>query len=501
MIKYIVLLVILAISCTSAQVKKECTWWLSYESQFIDHTGTFQDPFARLSNAINAVFTSTACPVDYDNSVPRYIYMITSETGVYKGVGNREISVSQPESATFQIFVVPVDKGAVEAYPMQQSQYYGVIDGENTNGLLKISELFPTLTFKGIYWKNGSSKQGSTFGASIVVAGQTNSVNFDGCKFENLNGGKTGSIYFNAQSDSVINNCTFINNSATGYGGVFYFPTSFSKISLLASVFSGNKASVGGGSIYSSAYTLLIKNTQFKNGNAAKGGALYIEKSPRIADLVWDQLNFVNNMATDGGALYDHMSSIEYTNAVFTKNNATNGGACYFDTSTSVFSHSLFQENTAINGGAVWTIDKSLKTAQLLIKLSNFNSNRAEIGGAMYCNASTSNLNTQNNYSMNYATPAKDNTTIDFCTSSCLTASAVCGCYSGCGIPPVPPKVITDTKETKIAIGIFLPVTAILLGVVIFLLWKTNEKAKQKKANLNYDEIKLTIPDNSNDPL
>jgi len=510
MIKSILLLVFVIIasaSLISAQ-SKECSWWLSYEAPFGTHTGTFEDPFARLSYAINAVFNSDACPVEFDNTISRNIYMITSDTGVYKDVGNRDININYPASVTFTINVIPVDKGAPETYPMTQSTKMAVIDGENKGNLMMISELWATINFRGIQWQNGAYKPSSSYTSSIIVAGQTSSVNFYGCSFVNNRGGKTGTIYFITTSDSVFSGCQFRGNSATN-GGALYFPSGFSKVSVLDSVFTANNANANGGSIFTTAYFLLIKNTKFIDGTAGnkdtntpgRGGAIYVDRSPRFADLVWDQLSFVNNHADDGGALYDHMASIEYTNALFSKNVANqNGGAAYFDTSTSVFSHSNFTENSALNGGAVWTFDRTTKVAQLLIKLSTFTLNKAETGGAMYCNASTSNLNTLNNYSMNYAS-SKENTTVDFCTSTCLTASAVCGCYSGCGIPPVPPKVITDTRETKIAIGIFLPVTAVLLGVVIFLLWKTNEKAKQKKANLNYDEIKLTIPDNSNDPL
>ena len=119
-----------------------------------------------------------------------------------------------------------------------------------------------------------------------------------------------GAIFFNNDvSGIVINNCKFINNSATKNGGALYVNGTFTNS--------------------------IINNTEFTNNDAAKnGGAVYIFNSS--SESTFENLTFASNNAkgADGGAINFHWALIKtkFNNITFNKNSAKNvGGAINTD--------------------------------------------------------------------------------------------------------------------------------------------------------------------------
>ena len=135
-------------------------------------------------------------------------------------------------------------------------------------------------------------------GGAIMMRGEKTSIK--NCLFENNNVftageyGKGGAILFTSGLYSEISNSTFINNSATSYGGAIYL-----------------------GSIYAK-----INNCLFENNSAKYGGAIVVNgHSNKISG------SFINNTAMYGGAIYVQKNDVQITDSLFRNN--SNGYSIY----------------------------------------------------------------------------------------------------------------------------------------------------------------------------
>eukprot|EP01132_Coremiostelium_polycephalum_P005369 gene5369-6700_t len=504
-IKYFSLVVLLFLNVFIISVKSEpynpsCSWWVSnVENQGNKNDCNFANPCDTLMKAIDQMSNagSSICP----ETTTRYIFIVSSDKA-YIGEGNVGIRVNPKypdlDARFYSVLIQAVDPITTEPTTdlPKMANTPAVFDAESKSHLMLFDSVSPSILFQMITFKNGIHKKDAKYDSSITVALQTRSISFDNCQFTNNTGGKLGSIYWAPTDKTTISNCIFSNNTASlvdGYGGAIRFSTR-SNVLISNCNFSNNSAYTGG-AMYSNSSDVVVKSTSFIGNTATyAGGAVYNQHSPRFVDQSWNFLTFKNNKAQFGGALMDYVTTILYNNVSFIQNEATiAGGAALFNDSISSFTNIIFESNKANQGGAVWVFDPEPNNSQLLIKNSKFTSNTATIGGAIYCNSSTARMNTENEFIDNIATDSDSKSNDDFCTKTCLTAAGDCGCPGGCTLPPPPVKVITSRRETKIAIAIFLPVTAVLLGVVGFLLWKTNQKGKivaLRKNNFD-DQIRL----------
>ena len=194
-----------------------------------------------------------------------------------------------------------------------------------------------------------------------------------------------GTIYITDSAQYTINNCTFIDNSASYFGGAIYNGAKdndltiknskfinnkiflneggavYSRGNLVVenSYFEKNKAYLDGGAISCDGYVDLI-NTKFISNDAFKeekrltvyGGAVSSKKGIYVENCL-----FSNNSADNGGALFSR-GDVIVKNSSFNKNIAFgSGGAIYVDSSNAVISTSTFVDNAArqIEGGAVFS--------------------------------------------------------------------------------------------------------------------------------------------------
>ncbi|EFA76850.1 hypothetical protein PPL_09602 [Heterostelium album PN500] len=489
------ILFISLISAQSTPTNPSCVFWVSSLSKD-DTNCTISNPCSNLKAAIILANDVTANCTTTDT---RYIYMIPD--GDYKGKGNVEFSVDIITSGIEEINIVvssadlPADINNV-VYPLaNQSSKNVVINGEYNAFLIRFYPNKALYTFIGIDFINGNAR--GNVGYPLYV-NEAPSVSFKSCTFQNNRGNKGGMLFISSVfSTSNITDCQFINNTGTLESGAVYIRQSFG-INILNTTFQSNTASQGG-ALYVLNSNIVVNNCQFTNNNATNnGGAIYVSGSNVAANLGWRMNTFSKNTAVLGGAIYDTVSTIRYYNLNLTGNIASGkGGATYFLDSSSGIFKSVFANNSAAQGGAVFTVDSFPKGNQLLISESNFTMNMASVGGALYCNSSTARMNFQNTFEKNSAENA--DTAVEYCSITCLTTNKECGCTKGCGLPPPPVTVVTNSTETKIAIAIFVPVTAILLGLVGYLIWKTN-KNKSKMQQRAFDEIRLT-PNNDNEQL
>ena len=199
-------------------------------------------------------------------------------------------------------------------------------------------------------------------GATIYFVHQMNTIIFNNTLFINntATDDNGAGISLEKISNSIIYNCTFNGNNASGNGGAIYVPSNIVSIMITkTNRFEDNTAGGNGGAIFwASSIDLDISNYTFINNAANSAGAVYYAYA--LNSKLFDNVTFINNTATNnGGALYILTGSqgITFTGCNFTGNGAAvgYGGAVYFDGASSniLFTNSTFDNNYAKSGGAV----------------------------------------------------------------------------------------------------------------------------------------------------
>ncbi len=182
--------------------------------------------------------------------------------------------------------------------------------------------------------------------------------------------------------DIVVRNCKFINNTAGQGAAIMIGGISHEDGSL--GNFAFNEMGNGGNNV-SIINCTFVNNTvsvydcpwidysfiEHPFTSSGKGGAIYVgTNSTKIADCVFDQ-----NTAYEGGAIaFAPDSSVEIFNSNFTNNSASNGGAIHSNQSTNVdISNSKFLSNVAVyRGGAIYS------EGHLSVRCSTFDGNDIE---------------------------------------------------------------------------------------------------------------------------
>ncbi|MEM6698383.1 MAG: hypothetical protein AAF599_08305, partial [Bacteroidota bacterium] len=223
------------------------------------------------------------------------------------------------------------------------------------------------VTVQGFVLDNGLGT-----GSAIYYAAKPNAVN---AKFLDLicqnhtvgSGTILLSALTNANTNILVQNCTFTGNNKADGGGIY-----------ITSVYPGsNSNSVTNTGQY------LIEGCSFSNNTVSVGGALYITSSH-----AWTINNstFCGNTANaaDGGAVYcTTCFQNEFNNSTFDGNTASLfGGAMYATTATVSFDNTNFvgnQGGSTANGGAIFATTATVEAIN-----SSFYNNQAGGGGAIY---------------------------------------------------------------------------------------------------------------------
>ena len=269
-----------------------------------------------------------------------------------------------------------------------------------------------------------NNSAGSYSGAAMVSGAN---INVNACTFINNTAGTsagalrmyssnqtlTNSVFINNRAGTTggamdsdngnykfINNCTFINNVAGTTGGAMRFTGT--NIAVNNSTFMSNSAINGsGGAVYFHLENCVVNNSYFESNSAGTtGGAVHISGLANRRFSAVGSSIFINNTATDGGALYIHslrdaygratIDNVAYTvyrkDCTFIGNDAVNGGALFIG--SGVYGNSLtnytFINNSAVNGGAVY-YNLTASGQTVTFKDSDFIDNTAtEYGGAIY---------------------------------------------------------------------------------------------------------------------
>ena len=173
-----------------------------------------------------------------------------------------------------------------------------------------------------------------------------NIANISNTVFKNniatTNSDGAGALFVGAVGRAVLDNVTFVNNSADYRGGAISTRSADlgnnkdAKLDILDSVFTGNIAGTTGGAFDNYLYSsktddtaVYFENATFASNNAEMGGAIYNHGAKDLggntASLKVNGATFVGNIATqDGGAIYNEDNggmTLEGTNT-FTANTA-----------------------------------------------------------------------------------------------------------------------------------------------------------------------------------
>ncbi|MBO5152147.1 MAG: hypothetical protein J6B73_08335, partial [Methanobrevibacter sp.] len=249
------------------------------------------------------------------------------------------------------------------------------IDASNQARIFKITG---SVQLINIIFKNANFTGGS--GGAILIDGASNCI-VDDCTFINNTAAINGGAIFldNRASDATIRNSKFYNNTVnSGNGGALDWSAGATNGNVIDSVFENNTAGRSGGAIHWSGHYGTISNTNF-TGNKATGDVIsdiggFIGGGDGGA-VIWvgshgiikDNCNFIDNFAKNrGGAIFLHGNATE---------NCTN----------TTVTHVNFEDNIAgLNGGA---IDWQHGATNGTLSYSNFTNNIAwRSGGAVYWN-------------------------------------------------------------------------------------------------------------------
>ncbi|MGA2230388.1 MAG: right-handed parallel beta-helix repeat-containing protein, partial [Tepidisphaeraceae bacterium] len=225
-------------------------------------------------------------------------------------------------------------------------------------------------------------------------------LSIDNCTFAGDSSYSGGAIYFNDSSSSSVNNCTFTDDSAY-YGGAIY--SAESSISVNDSTFSSDSAAPldddgAGGAVYGTFNSdSSFFGCTFSDNVAENGGAIYnTDASPSLTNCY-----IYNNRATVGGGMFDRGSSPTLINCQFTGNGyngAVDGGAIYdINYSSPSIINCTFSVNGAAAssgapatvGGAIYDDTTSTPTIGNTIL---WNDNGGEISGPGVANVSYSDV-------------------------------------------------------------------------------------------------------------
>jgi predicted outer membrane repeat protein len=186
------------------------------------------------------------------------------------------------------------------------------------------------------------------------------------------------------RSGPTITDCTFLENSSKGGGGVF---CALYSSTLTHCTFSGNTAERGGAMYCASDDAHLVECTFFGNEASNSAGALYLSAWSSTA--VTDCEFLHNTSAEHGGAVRcEQYSSPSFAGVSFTRNvSVWSGGAVRCENSTPSFEHVEFRSNTA--GGAGGGI-RCAESASATLTNVTFYDNVAAHGSGVYCSDQSS---------------------------------------------------------------------------------------------------------------
>ncbi|WP_462315591.1 C1 family peptidase [Methanobrevibacter sp.] len=207
-----------------------------------------------------------------------------------------------------------------------------------------------------IYVENVTFINSSSSYATALFFKSVKSAKIKDSKFINLKANLTaGAIGLRNGGELYIENCEFTNTTSTNNGGAVFVDIigefdETGNVTLTDNIFRDTYSGFGGAYVQLGG-KLLLNNSEFINNHATfNGGAVYLS----YTDAEIDNCNFTSNgvelndqdYPTYGGAVLFDMATVIINNVNFINNTASAGSAIYaYDTSYNI-KNSLFENNT-----------------------------------------------------------------------------------------------------------------------------------------------------------
>ena len=211
-----------------------------------------------------------------------------------------------------------------------------------------------------------------------------------------------GIIELKLNSESLIDNCTFMNNEAYEAAGIAADQSKKLTINNSKFISNGVSGSYGFGGVFNSQSTPIeIINSEFMNNFASgsnpwggvgmfSGATFGIVNSTFVNNSVRNEAMSTDDDKNLGGAIFaQNSATVNIVNSIFKENAAVNkGGALYAQGSSNfIITDSLFVNNSARNGGAIYSKEGSVPMS---VKDSCFKNNNATAGGAIFTDGTSS---------------------------------------------------------------------------------------------------------------
>lgn len=238
--------------------------------------------------------------------------------------------------------------------------------------------------------KNSDFKENTAFGddsyGGAVYSECDDLTISDYCNFTQNSALYGGAISSNADNLNINNHCNFTDNHAYETGGAIHI--TYSNAIIDDATFINNTADEGG-AIYMESDSGTVSHCVFTDNNATNGGAI----SWSGANGVISDSDFTNNSVTAGngnkalgGAIYNTGENLNITDSSFDSNKAKAAGAIYTDNKiyvdNSTFESNYVEGDDEYNyyAGAIYIVGGQ----NSVIKNSTFDSNHAHWGGAIW---------------------------------------------------------------------------------------------------------------------
>ncbi|WP_407416085.1 Cna B-type domain-containing protein, partial [Methanobrevibacter sp.] len=212
--------------------------------------------------------------------------------------------------------------------PLNIAGLGSVIINAEQNKILKVNNGLTTIS--NITFKN--SRGSSESKAFEFIYGSE--IKFENCTFKDIKMSDDSLFSIDNGRQFTFTDCTFVDNEGLN-GGCFNINDRWPYVTIQNCTFINNTASSNGGAIYIKTITnngdiIIIDDCTFINNTAINGGAIYHDGSSSYRGASITNNEFDSNSATNaGGSVYNKASTTIFSNNIITNSNAETGKSIY----------------------------------------------------------------------------------------------------------------------------------------------------------------------------
>ena len=255
----------------------------------------------------------------------------------------------------------------------------------NAAGAINVQCKNTEIVIKNAVFKNNSADGAG--GAIRLLSGTSTTV--ENCEFDsNTSKDQGGAIYVDGKL--TVNDSTFTKNKGIDSGAIHASKTG--EVTITGGSFTENEATAGyGGAASAWGGKIVATGVTFTKNTATKSGGALLDYKGGVSTLNVTDCKFIEISATNqGGAIAAWQRTTTVTNCEFSGNSAKEGGAIHMDnyaTSKLVVSGGTFTSNqTSAGGGAIYI---NAKCSQAEISGAAFSKNIAAAEGGAICAGAT----------------------------------------------------------------------------------------------------------------